>query len=143
MTAPDQPQSPGPTSQAGQDLPGADPVDLATGIFMLSKTDLAFPGVIPLGVTRAYRSGGNFLGPFGLGTTLGDDDFVVRTSSTVITYVYRANARTTFSQQPDGTFTTTTVPAFRGASITANADGTYTLRYKDGGGPTPGEGARG
>jgi hypothetical protein len=41
------------------------------GIFMSSKTDVALPGVLTLAVTRTYRSGDTFPGPFGLGTTVG------------------------------------------------------------------------
>jgi YD repeat-containing protein len=124
--------APGPTSAAGQDLPGADPVDLSTGIFMLAKVDAAFPGVVPVAFERTYRSGDTFPGPFGLGTTLEYEDFIEPTSATVITYVYRGNARTAFTKQADGTFTNATIPAFRGTTITVNPDGTRTMRRKDG-----------
>ncbi|OLD62965.1 MAG: hypothetical protein AUI47_10710 [Acidobacteria bacterium 13_1_40CM_2_68_5] len=132
------PQNTGDTAKPGlasqQDLitPGADPVDLATGIFMLSKTDMILPGRIPVAITRTYRSGDPFLGQFGIGTSMTYDEFLQATSSTILTYVYRGNARTQFVRQPSGVFTNTTVPAFRGATITINADGTRTLRYKDG-----------
>jgi hypothetical protein len=36
---------------------GADPVDLATGTFVMDKVDLALPDVIPLVLTRTYRTG--------------------------------------------------------------------------------------
>ncbi len=124
--------APGPSSPAGQALPGADPVDQSTGIFMLTKVDAAFPGVAPVAFERTYRSGDTFPGPFGLGTTLAYEDFIEPTSSTVITYVYRGNARTAFTKQADGTFTNGTIPAFRGTTITVNADGTRTMRWKDG-----------
>jgi hypothetical protein len=51
------------------------------------------------------------------------EDFIEPTSATVITYVYRGNARTAFTKQADGTFTNTSIPAFRGTTITVNADG--------------------
>jgi len=124
--------APGRTSQAGLVLPGADPVDQSTGIFMLTKVDAAFPGVAPVAFERTYRSGDTFPGPFGLGTTLVYEDFIEPTSSTVITYVYRGNARTAFTKQADGTFTNATIPAFRGTTITVNADGTRTMRQRDG-----------
>ncbi|HMH50631.1 MAG TPA: DUF6531 domain-containing protein, partial [Candidatus Acidoferrum sp.] len=60
-------QQPGPTSQGGNEVPGADPVDLATGIFTLRKTDLVLPGRIPVAITRTYRSGDTFPNAFGLG----------------------------------------------------------------------------
>jgi YD repeat-containing protein len=122
----------GPTAQAGQVVPAADPVDLTTGIFMLTKVDAAFPGVAPVAFERTYRSGDIFPGPFGLGTTLVYEDFIEPNSSTVLTYIYRGNARTVFTKQANGTFTNATVPAFRGTTITLNADGTRTIRSKDG-----------
>jgi RHS repeat-associated protein len=125
-------QQPGPTSQAGNEVPGADPVDLATGIFTLRKTDLVLPGRIPVAITRSYRSGDTFPSAFGVGTRMSYDEFLQQPSSTVITYVYGAGARTTFIQQADGSFTNGAVPAFRGVTLRMNADGTRTLRYKDG-----------
>ena len=123
---------PGPTAAAGQVVAGADPIDLSTGIFMLTKVDAEFPGIAPIAFERTYRSGDTFPGPFGLGTTLGYDDFIEPTSDTVITLVYRGNARTPFAKQADGTFTNATIPAFRGTTITVNGDGTRTMRQKDG-----------
>ena len=123
----------GPTPPADQILPGpTDPVDLSTGIFMFTKVDAAFPGVAPIAIERTYRSGDTFPGPFGLGTTLVNEDFIQPTSSTVITYIYRGNARTAFTKQANGTFTNATIPAFRGTTIIVNADGTRTMRSKDG-----------
>jgi YD repeat-containing protein len=99
---------------------------------MLSATDLVVPGRVPMALTRTYRSGDTNIGPFGAGTMMGYEEFLQQTSSTVLTYVYHGNARTAFVQQADGTFVNTTVPAFRGAKITLNGDGTRTLRYKTG-----------
>ena len=123
---------PGATAQAGMELEGADPVDLTTGIFMHTNVDAGFAGIAPVAFERTYRSGDTYPGPFGLGTTLVYDDFLEPTSSTVITYVYRSNARTTFTKQADGTFANAMIPAFRGTTITINADGTRTMRQKDG-----------
>ena len=125
-------EQPGPTPQQGQATLGADPVDLSTGIFMLSATDLMLGGRTPLAITRSYRSGDTNTGVFGLGTMMGYEEFLQLTSATVLTYVYHGDARTTFVQQPDGTYTNDTVPAFRGARITVNADGSRTLRDKGG-----------
>ena len=123
---------PGPTTPLGLPTLGADPVDLSTGIFMLSATDLVIPGRTPLAITRSYRSGDANAGVFGLGTMMGYEEFLQETSATVLTYVYHADARTTFLKQADGTYTNQAVPAFRGARITGDAYGTRTLRYKDG-----------
>jgi RHS repeat-associated protein len=44
-----------------------DPVDPSTGIFMMRKTDLSIPGVMPLELTRFYNSGDGLARPFGRG----------------------------------------------------------------------------
>jgi hypothetical protein len=123
---------PGLTTPLGLPTMGADPVDLSTGIFMLSATDLVIPGRLPLAITRSYRSGDANAGVFGLGTLMGYEEFVQETSATVQTYVYHGDARTTFIKQADGSYTNDTVPAFRGARITVDGVGNRTLRYKDG-----------
>jgi YD repeat-containing protein len=50
----------------------------------------------------------------------------------VLTFVCAGDARTAFTRQANGTFINMTTPAFRGTTITVNADGTRTLRSKDG-----------
>jgi RHS repeat-associated protein len=60
-------QSPGPNG--GNGPPGADPVDLSTGEFVMEKTDLVVPDDIPLVLTRTYRSADSGQRPFGIGAT--------------------------------------------------------------------------
>lgn len=48
---------------------GGDPVDLSTGLFVLNNTDLFLPDVIPLEITRTYRSKDTASRPFGIGST--------------------------------------------------------------------------
>jgi YD repeat-containing protein len=45
----------------------ADPVDPSTGVFVMQKTDLYLPDVIPLALTRTYNSGDNLIRSFGRG----------------------------------------------------------------------------
>ncbi len=45
-----------------------DPVDLGTGLFINSKTDLAIGDVLPISITRTYRQADNAVRPFGIGT---------------------------------------------------------------------------
>src|SRR4030042_744745 len=90
------------------------------------------PAWHPGRVSRTYRSGEPGTGgggPFGTGTTLGWDDYVVATSATVQTYIYAGNAMTTFLKQPDGTYTNSTVPAFRGARLREPSGRALTLAY--------------
>lgn len=53
-----------------------DPVDLATGLFVLNKTDLFLPDVIPVNLTRTYRPGDTVSRAFGIGTTHPYDIFL-------------------------------------------------------------------
>lgn len=53
----------------GNNTSGGDPVDLSTGLFVSSKTDLFLPDVIPIALTRTYRPADTLSRPFGIGTT--------------------------------------------------------------------------
>jgi RHS repeat-associated protein len=57
-----------------------DPVDLGTGLFVLRKTDLLLPDVIPIGVTRTHRQGFAQQGirPFGIGSAHSYELFLFR-----------------------------------------------------------------
>src|SRR5207244_5957860 len=80
-----------------------------------------------------YRSGDTNAGAFGLGTLMGYDEYLLAPSSTVLTYVYHGDARTDFVQQPDLSYTNSTVPAFRGTTITYDTStGTRVMRDKTG-----------
>src|SRR5262249_66762 len=125
-------QQPGLTAQPGLATLGADPVDLSTGGFMLSATDLVGAGRLPLAITRSYRSGDTNPGVFGIGTRMGYEEAVQSTSATVLTLVSAHNARTPFVKQGDGSYTNSTVPMFRGARITVAGNGARRLRDKDG-----------
>ena len=46
-----------------------DPVDLATGLFVMDKTDLHLSGVLPLALQRTYRPNDLLSRPFGIGAT--------------------------------------------------------------------------
>jgi hypothetical protein len=46
-----------------------DPVDLATGLFVLEKTDLYLSDVVPLNLRRTYRPNDTDSRPFGIGST--------------------------------------------------------------------------
>jgi RHS repeat-associated protein len=48
---------------------GGDPVNLTTGLFTLEQTDLSLPDVLPITVTRTYRTRDLESRPFGVGTT--------------------------------------------------------------------------
>ena len=125
-------QVPSPTSQRGLALFGADPIDLATGIFMLEQDGPDAARAVAPDPGARLPLGGSVPGPLRRrhDPQLRGDR---RAHQQHRRHLHlRGHARTAFTQQPDGTFTTTAVAAFLGARITANGDGTYTLRHKDG-----------
>ncbi len=67
--AEDGPQPPGTAPPPGNDTEDGEPVDLSTGLFVLNKTDLALPDVLPLRLTRTYRPLDAISRPFGIGAT--------------------------------------------------------------------------
>src|SRR5260370_37874019 len=58
----------------------AGPVVPSTGLFYLQHTDLALPDVMPLALTRTFRS--SYLsGPFGIGSTDANEIYLVGTTA--------------------------------------------------------------
>ena len=121
------------TSLTRDGVRGGEPVDLATGLFVLDRTDLVVAGRLPVLPTRTYRTGDGAVGPFGRGTSAFFTASVLHPTPTTLVYVEPGNTRTTFTKDADGAFRTATVPGLRGAAFVANVDGTLTLRLRDGG----------
>ena len=75
------PCPPGPPGPPGPLPPprrcGGDPVDLQTGLFVYTQTDLVLPDVIPIELTRTYRSNDSIPRSFGIGTNFDYDMFTV------------------------------------------------------------------
>src|SRR6185312_5160530 len=53
-----------------------DPVDLGTGLFTYTKTDLVLPDVMPITIRRSYISGDSLGRAFGVGTSQDYDMFL-------------------------------------------------------------------
>jgi RHS repeat-associated protein len=64
--APDPPAQQAIDSEKKKD---GDPVELATGLFIMDQIDLAIPDLIPLTLTRTYRQNDTASRPFGIGAT--------------------------------------------------------------------------
>src|SRR5688572_10829470 len=64
----------GPT-EGGED--DGDPVDLSTGLFVYTKTDLAVADVLPIALTRTYRQKDARVRAFGVGTSHEYEMFLV------------------------------------------------------------------
>jgi RHS repeat-associated protein len=73
------PKGPKPGNPRGK---GGEPVDLSTGLFVYSWTDLTLPDVIPITLTRTYRPGDTVSRAFGIGTNHPYDMFMVGTNNT-------------------------------------------------------------
>ena len=54
-----------------------EPVDLGTGLFVYTKTDLALDDVIPISLTRTYRQSDYISRAFGIGMNMNFDMFIV------------------------------------------------------------------
>jgi hypothetical protein len=70
-------QKPAQGEPPGAPAKGGDPVGLSTGLFVLEKTDLAIPDVLPIVLKRTYRPGDTWSRAFGLGTSHPYDMFLV------------------------------------------------------------------
>src|SRR5262249_1764318 len=46
-----------------------DPIDPSTGVFIMHKTDMYLPDIIPIALIRTYNSGDTLARPFGRGMT--------------------------------------------------------------------------
>jgi RHS repeat-associated protein len=55
----------------------ADPVDLATGLFVMSNTDLVLPDILPITIARTYRPKDSASRGFGIGCSLAYDIYLV------------------------------------------------------------------
>lgn len=108
-----------------------DPVDVSSGVFSYQKTDLVLPGVIPVDITRYYRTMVIGIGRFGQGGSFNYDLFVKTVGTTLSLQTPDVN-RYIFSQGVDGKYRNSTFPRWQGAVFTKFADGHYELRLRDG-----------
>ena len=73
LSSPTGPPAVGPNSCSTSD---GDSVDLQTGLFVPSQTDLSLPGSTPLDISRVYRQGDSGSRGFGIGSGLPDDSYL-------------------------------------------------------------------
>ncbi|MEW6246480.1 MAG: RHS repeat-associated core domain-containing protein [Nitrospirota bacterium] len=130
-----------PPSPSMSGTTSGEPVDLATGLFTLEKTDLVLPDRLPVTFTRTYQTNSSVPGPFGPGT---GHSFETRllVQANLWTLVLPNGARALFPKQPDGTYRNSNDPSMQGAVFTDIPSGPI-LRFKDGrrwtfGAPVPG-----
>jgi RHS repeat-associated protein len=118
----------------------SDPVDIATGQFVYTKTDLALPDILPIALTRTYIANDSRSRSFGIGTTNSYDILMVGDTNpwTYQELILADGARIRFDRISSGTgfadatyVHTSSRGAFYGAVITRKSVG-WTLTLKDG-----------
>src|SRR5712692_7510244 len=117
----------------------ADPVVPSTGLFYLEQTDLALPDVMPIALTRTFRS--SYLsGPFGIGSTQPFEIYLVGTTAgwTYMDLILPDGGRVHYTRISAGnTYTdavlthTTTASSYYGSKIAWNGNG-WDLTFKNG-----------
>jgi RHS repeat-associated protein len=115
-----------------------DPVDLSSGLLVVSQTDLAFGSARgQVSIQRTYRTLAGRAGAFGIGTDhnygyLLDTTSFLRGNGTFVTLITPDGNQFTFAQQGTNTFVNSTNPTFLGAVMTGPTNGAFVLRFKNG-----------
>ncbi|HUB82251.1 MAG TPA: RHS repeat-associated core domain-containing protein [Bryobacteraceae bacterium] len=126
----------GSSAQPGGPPSSGDPVDLASGLQLLSATDLAIHGSRgTLQIARNYRTlTTNDLG-FGIGWQISygwELNTGTPNSAAAIELIAPDGNQYLFSRQTNGTLTNSSAPFLQGAVMTTNASNVTTLRYPNG-----------
>lgn len=119
-----------------------DPVDLATGLFVYSHTDVVLPDVVPIELTRTYRTRDTRSRPFGIGSTHAYDIFIVGSTNpwTYADIVLPDGGRVHYPRTSAGTnFNsavyehTSSAGPYHGSRISWNSQkAKWDLRFRDG-----------
>ncbi len=120
-----------------------DPVDLSTGLFVLTKTDLAMADVLPVTFTRTYRPNDAVVRPFGIGASHSYDLFLYSENGFVtIALVLPGGERVRYQRtSPGGSYTDavlehteTPSPFYKSVLryVSGNPLGTWTLTLREG-----------
>jgi len=116
---------------------GGDPVDLATGLLMLSKPDVAIGGARgKIAIVRSYEEMTSATGPFGIGTNhnynwLLNMQYISSTpgAKSQVSLVRPDGNSFPFAGVAGGTYTNTGVPSVNGATITTTQCITNSVGY--------------
>ncbi|MCA1614544.1 MAG: DUF4214 domain-containing protein [Acidobacteria bacterium] len=131
---PPNPANPNPEGPCGPQE--GKPVDLSSGIEVLTTTDVTITGSRgTIGIERTYRTFTADVGPFGLGTSHNYGyrlNTNVPQGSAVLNLIMPDGNQYPFTRLANGSMVNTTIPSLRGAVIRTEPDGTATLRWKDG-----------
>ncbi len=137
--------APGIGKPKGSNAAAGDPVDLSTGQFIYTKTDLVLPDVTPINFSRTYITNDSRSRAFGIGATDSYDFFMVgnHTPYTYQELIQPDGGRVRFDRVsagggiPDSIYVATTAPGeFYGAVLSSNSDpnlpGLWKITMKDG-----------
>ena len=113
------------------------PIDLASGVEVLRNTDLSISNARgSLSLTRTYRTLNANFGPFGIGTGHNYfyrlDTLTPQTAAVVKLFFPDGNSFPFKRIVGSNQLVNTTTPILAGAIMTANADSTTDIRWKDG-----------
>jgi RHS repeat-associated protein len=112
---------------------GGEPVDLVTGRFSVSQTDLVLPGRIPVSIQRTYRSENPRAGLLGIGWDLDLYDTRLTTAGTSMSLILPDQSSYLLAPAGSGRWTNSTEPFLRGAVLTQlPGEFNFQLRLKDG-----------
>ena len=109
-------------------------MDLGTGLFVYTHTDLSLRDVIPLTLTRTYRPDDPVSRAFGIGTSQPYDMFLIdRENGTGIDIVFADGGHINCAQVTSNWQCASAPISFFGATIVLNpTDSAYILTKKDG-----------
>jgi RHS repeat-associated protein len=111
----------------------ADPVDLFTGRFVVTKTDLVLPGRLALRIERTYWSGLSRVGLLGIGWNLGVYDTRLAALGTSLVLLQPDQSRLVFAPDGPDRWVNQNAPALRGAVLTRlPGEFNFQLRLRDG-----------
>lgn len=116
---------------------GVKPVDPASGLDVVTETDLTLPGPRGggLAIVRTFRNLFSESGPFGQGGSHNYDyrlDNNVPQTANVVRLILPDGNRLPFTRGASGTLTNSTIPDLAGAVLTTAPDATARLRFKQG-----------
>jgi RHS repeat-associated protein len=117
---------------------GGDPVDLASGLLVVNKTDISFGTTRgTVAITRTYRTLSTAPGPFGIGTNHNygyqlDNSDLLRGTGSFVNLVSPDGNQLKLTRQPNGTFANSSIPSLQGAVLSPPNFGTTTLRWRNG-----------
>jgi RHS repeat-associated protein len=110
-----------------------EPVDLFTGRFIATKTDLLLPGLVPIRLERQYWSGSTRPGFFGIGWNPAPYDTRLTTFGTSMMLIQPDQSRLVFAPDGPDRWINASAPALLGAVLTRlPGEFDFQLRLKNG-----------